>query len=153
MRGARIVVVTSTLVLLSSAWAGAQQPKKPGSAPAQATIQDEDPQAKSIREQYEAQMRRERRLVSISVRNATPQEVIEEFRIQTELNFVFDPRNFPEDYRIEEFVLKNVQVRRALEEFARVIEATLEFVTPTLVRISRPPRLTFNFRARDNTEW
>ncbi len=147
MNGVRFLLA---FLLVPSAALLAQDPKP---APPQARPavggQEEDPTARTVRETQEEQLRRERKVVNLNLRNATIKEVVEVFRKQTPWNLVVDMRNIPEDYKIDELILSDEPARKALEAFAHKAELTLEDVTPTMIRLSRPPRLTFNFRDAD----
>jgi type II secretory pathway component GspD/PulD (secretin) len=144
MRGARLVLTwIVAAVLVSVAW-GQEPPKPP--APAG---QDTDPRAKAIRDQLEEQIRRERQQVTIKVRNARIAQIVEEFRRQTSWNLVVDYRNIPDDFLVDEFIVENEPARRALDLFAMKAELTVDEASPTSFFLSRPPRLTFNFRDAD----
>jgi type IV pilus assembly protein PilQ len=145
MNGAR-VWMTMFAVALGAAVASAQDPK---AAPAKADAQAEDPKAKAVREAYEEQLQRERQEVTIKARNATVDAVVEEFRRQTGWSIVVDKKNLPEEYRIDEFIVEKERARTAMEAFIAKAELTMEQVGPTLLMLSRPPRLTFNFRDAD----
>lgn len=147
MNGARFLLA---FLLAPSAALLAQDPK-PAPPPARPAVggQDEDPTARTVRETQDEQLRRERKVVTIRIKNGTIKEVVDEFRKQTPWNIVVDMRNIPEDYRVDELQMVDEPARKALEEFAHKAELTVEDVTPTMIRLSRPPRLTFNFRDAD----
>ncbi len=145
MNGARVWLTLFALALgASAAWS--QEPKP---AAAKADAQAEDPKAKAVREAYEEQLQRERQEVTIKVRNATVDQVVDEFRRQTGRNIVVDKKNIPEDFRIDEFIVEKELVRSALDAFVAKAELSLEQVSASLIMLSRPPRLTFNFRDAD----
>ena len=146
MRGARLFLVT--LMALGSAVLARGQDPAAQPKPPQAAV-DEDPKAKAIREAYEEQLRRERQEVTMTHRNASVAQIVEDFRRQTGWNIVVDYRNIPDDYRIDEFIVVKEPARKALEAFARKAELSIEDVSPSLIQLSRPPRLTFNFRDAD----
>jgi type IV pilus assembly protein PilQ len=139
-------VLTTLLVLAVGARAWAQD-MKPGQAKPDA--QGEDPKAKAIREAYEEQLRRDRQEVTINARNATVTQIVEEFRRQTGWNIVVDYKNIPEDYRIDEFRVEKEKAREALDAFVTKAELSMEMLSGSLIMLSRPPRLTFNFRDAD----
>ncbi len=146
MKGARVVL--SMLIAAAFGFAAwGQEPAGPAK-PAQAAP-DEDPRAKAIREAYEEQLRRERQEVTMTERNASVAQIVEQFRRQTGWNIVVDYKNIDDTYRIDEFIVVREQARKALEAFATKAELTIEDVSPTLIQLSRPPRLTFNFRDAD----
>jgi type IV pilus assembly protein PilQ len=144
------------MALASGIWAWGQdpaaQPPKPQAPPPPSGPQaspDEDPKAKAIREAYEEQLRRERMEITMTHRNASITTIVDDFRRQTGWNIVVDYRNIPDDYRVDEFVVQKEPARKALEAFAKKAELSIEDVSPTLIQLSRPPRLTFNFRDAD----
>lgn len=149
MIGVRLSLAVFAALALTAAPARAQQEPPPAPPAGGAGAQEMDPRAKAIREAYEERLRRERQQVTIRVRNATVAQIVEEFRRQTGWNIVVDYRNIPDDYRVDEFIVENEPARRALEAFAAKAELSIEDVSPTLIMLSRPPRLTFNFRDAD----
>lgn len=143
-------VAGACVTLLILALAGrtqAQEGKAPAAAPG--VDQSEDAKAKALREAYEEQLRRERQLVTIKARNARVQDVVEMFRAQAGVNILLDTRNFPDDFRVDEFVVDNESFRKALEGFAAKAELAIDDMSPTLIRLSRPARVSFNFRDAD----
>jgi type IV pilus assembly protein PilQ len=143
----RVRVCLMTLLALSAAarvWAQDMKPLQ-----SRPESQAEDPKAKAIREAYEEQLRRDRQEVTINVKNATVDQVVDEFRRQTGWNIVIDKKNIPEDYRIDELRVEKERATAALDAFVSKAELSLENVSPTLILLSRPPRLTFNFRDAD----
>jgi type IV pilus assembly protein PilQ len=149
MMGARLWLAMWAVV--GAALPAAAQEMKPPAAAAQQPKagQDEDPRAKAVREAYEEQLRRERLEVTIKVRGATVDQIVEEFRRQTGWNIVVDRKNIPDEYRIDEFIVEKEPARRAFEAFAAKAELSIEDASATLIMLSRPPRLTFNFRDAD----
>lgn len=147
MIGPRLSLAVVAALALAAPARAQQQPPPPAGGESQA--QEMDPRAKAIREAYEERLRRERQQVTLRVRNATVAQIVEEFRRQTGWNIVVDYRNIPDDYRVDEFIVENEPARRALEAFALKAELSIEDVSPTLIMLSRPPRLTFNFRDAD----
>jgi type IV pilus assembly protein PilQ len=139
MRGARLWLA---LLLGLSAPLRAQEVAPPGST-------QEDPRARAIREAYEEQLRRERQVVSMDFKNAPVDQIIEEFRRQGGINIDVDRRNFPEPFVIDEFKVVNEPLMRALQAFSDKSEIAMESLSSSLVRLSRPPRVTFNFRDAD----
>lgn len=139
MRGARLWLA---LLLGLSAHLRAQEATSMGST-------QEDPRARAIREAYEEQLRRERQVVSMDFKNAPVDQVIEEFRRQGGINIDVDRRNFPEPFVVGEFKVVNEPLMRALQAFADKTEIAMETLSSSLVRLSRPPRVTFNFRDAD----
>jgi type IV pilus assembly protein PilQ len=145
MNGVR-VCVTMLAVLFGAAAVRAQDQKPPAPPPSGG---DQDPRARAVREAYEEQLRRERQEVTIKVRNASVDQIVDEFRRQTQWNIVVDRRNIPDDYRVDEFIVEAEAARKALEAFAAKAELSVEDVSASLIMLSRPPRLTFNFRDAD----
>lgn len=144
MIGAR-VLLTTMAALAVGAFARAQDTK--ASPPAGG--QDMDPRAKAIKEAYDDQIRRDRQLITLRKRGAKIAEIVDEFRKQVGWNVVVDYKNIPDDFVIDEFIVENEPARKALETFAKKGELSIEDVSPTLIMLSRPPRLTFNFRDAD----
>lgn len=142
MNGVR-VGFTMLAVLAAATALRAQDAKPP------ATPQEQDPRARAVREAYEEQLRRDRQEVTIKVRNASVDQIVDEFRRQTQWNIVVDRRNIPDDYRVDEFIVEAEPARKALEAFAIKAELSVEDVSASLIMLSRPPRLTFNFRDAD----
>jgi len=147
MIGARILITTLAALTLGGL-VRAQEPKPPAQ-PVSGSGQEMDPRAKAVKEAYEDQIRRERLQVTISKRNAKIAEIVDEFRRQIGWNIVVDYKNIPDDFLVADFRVENEPARRALEAFARLAELSIEDVSATLIMISRPPRLTFNFRDAD----
>jgi type IV pilus assembly protein PilQ len=149
MNGARALI--TTLVALALGGRVGAQDAKPAQAPAPAPAggQEMDPRAKAIKDAYDEQVRRERLLVTINKRNVKIADIVEEFRRQVGWNIVVDYKNIPDDLVIGEFRVENEPARKALEAFAQIAELSIEDVSGTLIMISRPPRLTFNFRDAD----
>ncbi|HXX93799.1 MAG TPA: hypothetical protein VEN81_09205 [Planctomycetota bacterium] len=147
MIGARLLITTSVVLALGGL-VRAQEPK-PSPATPTASGQEMDPRAKAVKEAYEEQLRRDRQQVSISKRNARIAEIVDEFRRQLGWNIVVDYKNIPDDFVVQEFRVENEPARKALDTFARIAELSIEDVSSTLILVSRPPRLTFNFRDAD----
>ncbi|HEX7899185.1 MAG TPA: hypothetical protein VF950_15575 [Planctomycetota bacterium] len=144
MNGVRVCV--TMLAVLFGAAAVRAQDQKPAPPPPGG---DQDPRARAVREAYEEQLRRDRQEVTIKVRNASVDQIVDEFRRQTQWNIVVDRRNIPDDFRVDEFIVESEPARKALEAFAAKAELSIEDVSATLIMLSRPPRLTFNFRDAD----
>src|SRR5688572_24439626 len=88
--------------------------------------------------------------VTMDFRNARVEEIIEEFRRQVRtINFGTDLKNIPEEFRIDEFVVRNEPWRSALNHFADKAELTIQEESATLITLSRPPRVTFAFQRAD----
>ena len=145
MKGAR-VCLTMLMALVCTAPVLAQEMKPAQTKP---DAQAEDPKAKAIREAYEEQLRRERQEVTIVQHNATVDQIVEDFRRQTGWNIVLDKKNIPDDYRVDDLRIEKEKAKSALAAFVAKAELSQEEVSPTLIILSRPPRLTFNFRDAD----
>jgi type II secretory pathway component GspD/PulD (secretin) len=145
MIGAR-VCLTMLLALAFAARAWAQDMKPAQTKP---DSQAEDPKARAIREAYEEQLRRDRQEVTLNFKNATIDQIVDEFRRQTGWNIVIDKKNIPEDYRVDELRIEKEKAKAALDAFVSKAELSVEYVSATLIMLSRPPRLTFNFRDAD----
>ncbi|HZE99642.1 MAG TPA: secretin N-terminal domain-containing protein [Planctomycetota bacterium] len=145
MKGARVCL--TTLMALVCAGPVLAQEMKP--AQTKPDAQAEDPKAKAIREAYEEQLRRERQEVTIVAHNASVDQIVEDFRRQTGWNIVIDKKNIPDDYRVDDLRIEKEKAKGALAAFVAKAELSMEEVSPTLIMLSRPPRLTFNFRDAD----
>ncbi|HLY73014.1 MAG TPA: secretin N-terminal domain-containing protein, partial [Planctomycetota bacterium] len=145
MKGAR-VCLTMLLAIGCAAPVLAQEMKPAQTKP---DAQAEDPKAKAIREAYEEQLRRERQEVTIVQHNATVDQIVDDFRRQTGWNIVLDKKNIPDDYRVDDLRIEKEKATSALSAFVAKAELSMEEVSPTLIILSRPPRLTFNFRDAD----
>jgi type IV pilus assembly protein PilQ len=145
MKGAR-VCLTMLMALGCAAPVLAQEMKPAQTKP---DAQAEDPKAKAIREAYEEQLRRERQEVTIVQHNATVDQIVDDFRRQTGWNLVIDKKNIPDDYRVDDLRIEKEKAKSALAAFVSKAELSMEEVSPTLIMLSRPPRLTFNFRDAD----
>ena len=141
---ARVCLTLLALAFGAQAWAQDMKPVQ-----SRPESQAEDPKARAIREAYEEQLRRDRQEVTINVKNASVDQIVDEFRRQTGWNIVVDKKNIPEEYRIDEFRVEKEKARAALDAFTAKAELSLETVSPTLIMLTRPPRLTFNFRDAD----
>jgi type IV pilus assembly protein PilQ len=145
MKGAR-VCLTMWMALVCAVPVLAQEMKPAQTRP---DAQAEDSKAKAIREAYEEQLRRERQEVTIVQHNATVDQIVEDFRRQTGWNIVIDKKNIPDDYRVDDLRIEKEKAKTALAAFVAKAELSMEEVSPTLILLSRPPRLTFNFRDAD----
>lgn len=105
---------------------------------------------RQIEENYRALLSSQDVRVTMEFRNARVQEIVEEFRRQVRsMNFDLDARNIPDEYRVEEFKVRNEPWRSALEAFAKKAELFVEDISPTFLRLNRPPRVTFAFKDAD----
>ena len=88
--------------------------------------------------------------VTMEFRNARVEEIVEEFRRQVRtINFGTDLKNVPEEFRVDEFIVRNEPWRSALEHFATKAELTIQEESATLITLNRPPRVTFAFQRAD----
>lgn len=85
------------------------------------------------------------KLVTIDVKDATIEQVVDEFRKQTGMNFDVDYRNIPDDYKIKTFKLSKVPFREALDAFLAKADLVIVDETAALIRLARPARVSFNF--------
>ncbi len=105
--------------------------------------QDADAQRRAL----EALAGRQELKVTITAREAKVSYIVEEFRKQVPyINFVLDERGWPEDFRVKEFIVKEEPWRSALNAFAVLAEASIDEDSPTLLRLTRPQRVTFSFK-------
>jgi Flp pilus assembly secretin CpaC len=149
------------LLLAAITTTAAQDPPAPPPAPAptQEPPKQEEPRKpltpeETAREQLEKNLRATLQGVDVKVtmefRNARVQEILEEFRRQVRtVNFVADFRNVPEEFRVDEFIVRNEPWRSAFNAFVSKAEMTVEEESQTLMRLSRPPRVTFSFERAD----
>jgi type IV pilus assembly protein PilQ len=85
--------------------------------------------------------------VTIDAKNATVAWVVDQFRAQVpHINFVLEEKGWDEAYRVKPFKVVNEPWRSALTAFLAIAEGTMDEDSPTLIRISRPPRVTFAFK-------
>ncbi|HZN60947.1 MAG TPA: hypothetical protein VFC90_00950 [Planctomycetota bacterium] len=88
--------------------------------------------------------------VTMEFRNARVEEVVDEFRRQVRtINFGTDFKNIPEEFRIDEFIVRNEPWKSALNFFAEKAELAIQEESATLISLSRPPRVTFAFNRAD----
>jgi len=88
--------------------------------------------------------------VSIQLRNATVQEGVEQFRRQVaRVAFIFDYINYPDDYRIDEFIVKDMPWREAFDAFLAKVGGMVDEEKPNLIRCSKPARVTFALKDAD----
>ncbi len=148
MKGARKLSVVAALLAAMAAPAFAQaDPAKPGQDKPQTP---DEIARRQIEENYRALLAGADVKVSMDFRTAKVQEIVAEFRRQVRnMNFDLVATNIPEEYRVEEFVVRGEHWRSALEAFAKKAELTVEDLSPTLIRLNRPPRVTFAFKDAD----
>ncbi len=87
--------------------------------------------------------------VTLDLKDARPREALEALRKQVPLVVDLDDRNVPDDFRVEEFRAAGVPLRQALEQFCERAELRVTRETHGRIRVSRPPRLSFDFRDVD----
>lgn len=142
MKALSAMTILAAMVLASGlSWAQDKTPQpEPKKDPAQEAA---DAQRKAL----EALAGRQEVKVTIQVRNARVSDIVDEFRRQVPyMNFVLDDRGWSDDFRVKEFIVTNEAWRTALAAFAVVSEAALDEESPTLIRLSRPARLTLSFK-------
>lgn len=83
--------------------------------------------------------------VTIDLKDATIEQVLDEFRKQTGISIDLDPRNIPDDYRIKVFKVEKVPFREALDAFLAKADLVIAEETAALIRLVRPARVSFNF--------
>ncbi|MBI4565924.1 MAG: hypothetical protein HY716_14645, partial [Planctomycetes bacterium] len=119
-----------------------QEPKGP--------VTPEEAAREQIEKNYRAVLAGQDVKVTMEFRNARVQDVIEEFRRQVRvINFIVDLRNVPEEYRVDEFIVRNEPWRSALNAFVQKAELAIEEESPTLIRIIRPTPITVHFKDAD----
>ena len=157
MKGVLCLSYLAVALLLASVTSAAQEtPPAPPPPPQDPPKQERKPMTpeEAARESLERNLRAALQGLDVRVtmdfRNARVEEIIEEFRRQVRtINFVVDLKNVPEEFRIDEFIVRNEPWRNALRVFADKAELTLRDESATLITIGRPPRVTFNFQRAD----
>ena len=157
MKGVLCLSYLAVALLFASATTWAQEtPPQPPPPPQDPPKQERKPMTpeEAARESLERNLRAALQGLDVRVtmdfRNARVEEIVEEFRRQVRtINFVIDLKNVPEEFRIDDFVVRNEPWRTALKVFAEKAELTLRDESATLISISRPPRVTFNFQRAD----
>ncbi|MBI2932182.1 MAG: hypothetical protein HYY16_11070 [Planctomycetes bacterium] len=141
--------VAAVLLTVGSAWgqdAKADQ-DQPKSDPQPST---EDLRYEAVKKGLEAQLKGQEVRVTIQLRNATVQEGIEAFRRQVAgWDFIADLTNFADDYRIDEFIVRDKPWRDAFEAFLAKTGMMIDDERPGLVRFSKPARVTFALKDAD----
>jgi type II secretory pathway component GspD/PulD (secretin) len=159
MKGVLLLSYLAVSLLLAAATTTAAQETPPAPtppAPQEPPKQDRKSSTpeEMVREQLERNLRATLQGLDVRVtmeyRNARVEEIIEEFRRQVRtINFVTDLKNVPEEFRIDEFIVRNEPWRSALNVFAEKAELTIQEQSATLMHLSRPPRVTFAFQKAD----
>lgn len=111
--------------------------------------QDNSAQEKSVKEQIEAlqaKMDREGILITIEKKNATVQEIVDEFRRQAGINIIVDMTRVPDDFRIKDFVLKNVAFKEAFAHFLKLAGMVITEETASVIKIERPALITIDVK-------
>ena len=109
--------------------------------------QDEkDAVLEAMQDELRARINRDDWLVTMEFRDARVQDIVEEFRRQVRVNIILDATDIPEDFRVSEFILKDVPFRTAFNAFLEKSQMMIDEETAALIRISHPPRITFNFK-------
>lgn len=85
------------------------------------------------------------KLVTIDVKDATIEQVVEEFRKQAGTSIDVDYRNIPEEFRIKAFKVTKVPFREAFDAFLAKADLVIVDETAALIRLARPARVSFNF--------
>ncbi|MHC4605481.1 MAG: type II secretion system protein GspD [Planctomycetota bacterium] len=111
--------------------------------------EDKSALQQAMEEELRARIQRDDWLVTMEFRDATVQEIVEEFRRQVRVSIVVDSKNVPEEFRVDEFIVKEVPFREAFGAFLEKSEMMIEEETASLIRISRPPRVDFIFKDAD----
>ncbi len=90
---------------------------------------------------------RENTTVTFNVREASVAVLVAEFRRQVPcMNFVLDDSGWAADFLVPEFAVAGQPWRRALRAFAEKTGAAVDELSSTLLRVSRPGRVTFGFK-------
>lgn len=85
------------------------------------------------------------KLVTLDLKDATIEQVLDEFRKQTGISIDLDPRNLPEEFRVKVFKVTKVPFREAFDAFLAKADLLVAEETATLIRLVRPARVSFNF--------
>lgn len=111
--------------------------------------QDSGAQEKSVKEQIEAlqaKMDREGTPITIDKKNATVQEIVDEFRKQAGVNIIVDLTRVPDDFRVKDFVLKNVAFKEAFTHFLKLAGMVITEETASVIKIERPALITIDVK-------
>jgi type II secretory pathway component GspD/PulD (secretin) len=110
----------------------------------------EEMRREALQKGLEAQLKGDQIRVTIVLKNATVQEGVDQFRRQVSgQNFVGNYDNFPEEYRIDEFIVKDMPWRDAFDAFLAKTQMMLDEEKPGYLRFSRPARVTFALKDAD----
>lgn len=158
MKGVLVLTYLSIALVLAAVTTTAAQETPPAPPPPAQDPPKQDRKSMSPEEAARDQLERNLRAtlqgldvrVTMDFRNARVEEIIEEFRRQVRtINFGTDLKNIPEEFRIDEFIVRNEPWRTALKHFADKAELTIQEESATLLTLSRPPRVTFAFQRAD----
>ncbi len=83
--------------------------------------------------------------VTLDLKDATIEQVLDEFRKQTGISIDLDPRNIPDDFRVKVFKVDKVPFREALDAFLAKADLVIAEESAALIRLVRPARVSFNF--------
>lgn len=105
-----------------------------------------DAVTQAMEEELKSRLRRDNWMVTIERRGAKIEEIVEDFRRQVRINFVLDATNIEEGFLVDEFIVRDVPFREAFLAFLDKAKLMIDEETADLIRISHPPRVTFNFK-------
>jgi len=118
-------------------WAGIVAAQEPESA--------EERIRRQMIEEYTKRAQEGEKVVTIDLRDATIEQVLDEFRKQTGISIDLDPRNVPEEFRIKIFKVTKVPFREAFDAFLAKADLLVAEESASLIRLVRPARVSFNF--------
>lgn len=145
MKELRTIVAVAAL-LLPALLRAQETPVQPPAAPPAGS---QDALTRAQEEELRARLQRDNWLITIERRGATVQEIVDEFRRQIRVSIVLDATNIPEEFRIDEFVVREVPFRAAFTAFLDRAGLMIDDESAELIRISRPPRVTVTFKNAD----
>lgn len=148
MKGVRDLSYLAAALLLAGLSAFAQEPAAGGGQ--DKPLAPDEAAREQIEKNYRALLDGQDIKVTMEFRNAKVKDVIDEFRRQVRVvNFDLNSKNIPEEFRVEEFIVRNEPWKSAFMAFIQKAELSIDQESPTLMRVSRPPRVTFAFKDAD----
>ncbi len=110
----------------------------------------DDQKREAIQRGLEAQLRGTEVRVTLTLRNAKVEDAIAEFRRQVVgMDFILDNTNIPDDYRIDELIIKDKPWRDVFEVFLLKVGLMIDDERPGIVKLSKPARVTFALKDAD----
>ncbi|OHB71191.1 MAG: hypothetical protein A2W23_02930 [Planctomycetes bacterium RBG_16_43_13] len=116
-----------------------------------ASGQEKNDEKKALQDKVFAETMRDLGIVTISKKDATIKEVLDDLRRQTRINIVLDTKNITDTDRIT-IELKEVPFKTALDAILDMAGLIVEQDTPQLIKITKPPRITLDMVGAPVTE-